>query len=154
MNVRAICKGDFLLPLPPADAVSLFTPEGERLWAGSEWDPAYPMPGGADDASAPGTIFTTESESGTATWIVLDHSDYEMRYARVVPGRIAGTITVACVEAAEPDQTRVSVTYDVTSLSPEGAAFIKELEATYDQFLDDWRQHIIALGDPKADRVQ
>jgi hypothetical protein len=41
----------------------------------------------------------------------------EMRYARVVPGRIAGTIAVTCSEAGEKDQTRVSVTYDITSLS-------------------------------------
>jgi hypothetical protein len=45
-----------------------------------------------------------------------------MRYARFV----SGTITVACTDAAKPDQTRVSVTYDVTSLSREGAVFVKK----------------------------
>jgi hypothetical protein len=142
MNIRALCEGHFLLSLPTAEAVSLFTPEGERLWAGSEWDPVYPITEAADADSAPGTVFLTESDSGSATWIVLDHGDNEMRYARVVPGRIAGTITVTCIGAAEKDQTRVSVTYDITSLGPEGAAFVKELEATYDEFLEDWRQQI------------
>jgi hypothetical protein len=152
MNIRAICEGHFLLPLPPTEAVSLFTPEGERLWAGSEWDPVYPIPEAAHDDSAPGTVFTTGSDSGSATWIVLDHSDNEMRYARVVPGRIAGTITVTCTEAAKPDQTRVSVTYDITSLSPEGTEFVTELEATYDEFLEEWRQEIAAQGAIDAGR--
>jgi hypothetical protein len=146
MNVRAICEGHFLLPLPLAEAVPLFTPEGERLWAGSSWDPIYAIPEAARDHSAPGTVFTTESTGGSATWIVLERSSSGMRYARVAPGRIAGTITVTCTETAEPGQTRVSVTYDVTSLSPEGAVFVEELEATYEEFLEDWRQQVIALG--------
>jgi hypothetical protein len=67
-----------------------------------------------------------------------------VRTRRARPHR--GTITVTCTEAAEPDQTRVSVTYEVTSLSPEGAVFVEELEATYDEFLEDLRQRIVALG--------
>ena len=143
MNVRAICQGSFVLPLPVSHAVPLFTPEGERPWAGSSWDPIYAIPAAAQDDSAPGTVFTTESTGGRATWIVLERGDSGMRYARVVPGRIAGTITVTCTEAAEPSHTRVSVTYDITSLSPEGAAFVEELEASYDEFLEDWRQQIV-----------
>jgi hypothetical protein len=145
MNVRALCEGHFLLPLPPAEAVPLFTPEGERLWAGSSWDPVYALPAAAADDSAAGTVFTTDSAGGSATWIVLDRSNSELRYARVVSGRIAGTITVTC-EAAEPDQTRVGVTYDVTSLGPEGAVFVEELEASYDEFLEGWRQELVALA--------
>jgi hypothetical protein len=38
MNVRAICEARFTLPLPVAAAVPLFTPEGERRWAGQSWD--------------------------------------------------------------------------------------------------------------------
>ena len=53
---------------------------------------------------------------------------------------------VTCSEAAKPDQTRVSITYDVTSLTPERAAFVKELEATYSEFLEDGRQQIITLA--------
>ena len=48
------------------------------------------------------------------------------------------------MQAAAPDQTRVTVSYDVTSLSPEGAAFAQELEAGYDAFLESWRREIIA----------
>jgi hypothetical protein len=143
MNIRAICEGHFTLPLPVASAVPLFTPEGERRWAGSSWDPVYAIPEAAVDDSAPGTVFTTESDDGVATWIVLERRNDGMSYARVAPGRIAGTIMVRCSRRVQ-DETRVTVRYDVTSLGPEGIDFVRELEAGYDAFLQEWRREILA----------
>jgi hypothetical protein len=79
-----------------------------------------------------------------ATWIVLERRQDGMRYARVVNGRIAGTIEVTCAPGTSSNETEVTVTYDVTSLSPDGTVFVKELEATFDAFLDEWRDDIIA----------
>jgi hypothetical protein len=90
MNMRAICEGRFSLSLSVAAAVPLFTPEGERRWAGPPWDPVYAIPEAADDDSAPGTVFTTESAAGNAIWIVLERHDDGMRYARVAPDRMRG----------------------------------------------------------------
>src|ERR687887_2666965 len=132
MNIRAICEGEFTLPLPVAEALPLFTPEGERSWAGSSWDPIYALPGAASDDSAPGTVFTTESAGGRATWIVLERRENGMRYARIAPDRIAGTIDVTFTPFASKDETEVTVVYDVTSLNPEGAAFVQELKVGYD----------------------
>lgn len=142
MNIRAICEGHFTLPLPIAEAVTLFTPEGERRWAGSSWNPLYAVPRAAGDDSAAGTVFTTESDGGAATWIVLEHRDDGMSYARVAPDRIAGTVSVRCSQ--EVGATRVTVRYDVTSLGPEGVRFVEELEAGYDAFLGEWRRAILA----------
>jgi hypothetical protein len=147
MNVRAICEGDFTLPVPMAEAVRLFTPEGERRWAGASWDPVYAIPDAAHDDSAPGTVFTTESAGGRATWIVLERRDDGLRYARIAPDRIAGTISVRCSEDDSPEGTRVTVRYDVTSLGPDGVQFVEELEAGYDAFLDEWRREILAALD-------
>ena len=144
MNARAICEGRFTLPLSVESALPLFTPEGERRWAGSSWDPAYAIPAAAADDSAPGTVFTTASDGGAAIWIVLERRDDGMRYARVAPGRIAGTISVDCAEAASPEETRVTVRYDVTSLGPEGVRYVEEFEEGYDAFLDEWRSEILA----------
>jgi hypothetical protein len=144
MNVRAICNGRFALPMQPAEARTLFTPEGERRWAGSSWNPIYAIPGAADDDSAPGTVFTTESDGGKATWIVLEQRHDGVRYARVAHDRIAGTIDVVCTQGESPSVTEVAVTYDVTSLSPEGTAFVTELEASFEDFLEGWRQEILA----------
>ena len=143
MNARAICTGHFTLPLAVEDAIPLFTPEGERRWAGSSWDPKYAIPEAVEDDSAPGTVFTTESDGGMATWIVLDRRDDGMRYARVVHDRIAGTIDVTCLQGMSSSETKVTVTYDVTSLNPDGLAFVNELEASFDAFLDSWRREII-----------
>jgi hypothetical protein len=142
MNIRAVCEGHFTLPLPVTSAVPLFTPEGERRWAGSSWDPIYAIPEAVSDG-APGTVFTTESDGGEATWIVLERRADGMSYARVVAGRIAGTITVRCLQKAQ-GETRVTVRYDVTSVGPEGVAFVQELEAGYDSFLEEWRHEILA----------
>jgi hypothetical protein len=49
-----------------------------------------------------------------------------MRYARVEHDRIAGTIDVVCTQGESPSITEVVVTYDLTSLSPEGTAFGKK----------------------------
>jgi hypothetical protein len=142
MNVHTICTGSFRLPLPVEDALALFTPEGERPWAGADWDPVYAVPEAAKDDSAPGTVFTTESTGGAATWIVLERRADGMSYARVVPGTIAGTIGVTC-RAVDSGETHVTVTYDSTSLSAEGTAFLQELESDYDAFLDSWREEIV-----------
>jgi hypothetical protein len=144
MNVRAICEGTFTVPLPVTEALPLFTPEGERRWAGSSWNPVYALPESSADDTAPGTVFTTESDGGHTTWIVLERREHGMRYARVAPGRIAGTIDVSCVPSASA-ATDVTVVYDVTSLSPDGAAFIEELRAGYDGFLEGWRQEIVGM---------
>jgi hypothetical protein len=143
MNVRAICSGGFSLPMPPAEALPLFTPEGERKWAGPDWDPQYAIEGAETDDTAPGTVFWTESDGGPATWIVLDRGEHSVRFARISPGRIAGTIAVACEAAG--GGCRVSVTYDVTSLGPGGAAFVRELEGGFERFMEHWRAAILAL---------
>ena len=144
MNVRAICEGEFTLPLPIAEAVPLFTPEGERSWAGASWDPVYAIPDAIRDDSEPGTVFTTEGAGDRATWIVLERSDDGLRYARIAPDRIAGTISVVCSEDDSSEETRVTVRYDVTSLGLDGVQFVEDFEAGYDRFLADWRREILA----------
>jgi hypothetical protein len=36
------------------------------------------------------------------------------------------------------------VTYDITSLDPEGRVFVEELKTSYDEFLAGWRREILA----------
>jgi hypothetical protein len=141
--VRVVCEGRFDLPVPPAEALTLFTPEGERAWAGPAWNPVYPD-SGADHDPAPGTVFTTESHGGDATWVVVERTDSAIRYARFVPGRIAGTIAVRCDPGSADGETEVTVVYDVTSLGTEGAEFVERLQDDYGAFIGGWRREIIA----------
>jgi hypothetical protein len=142
VGVRAVCEGAFDLPLPMDEARRLFTPEGERGWAGEHWDPVYPAGSPAPDGATAGTVFTTESSGGAATWVVVAATASRLAYARVVPGELGGTVDVTLT--ATDGGCRVAVVYDVTSLGPAGARFVRELEAGYDQFLRGWRGAILA----------
>jgi hypothetical protein len=50
---------------------------------------------------------------------------------------------VRCTETAR-GETEVTVTYDVTSLGPEGRAFVDELSDGYEAFLEHWSEAILA----------
>lgn len=70
------------MPLPPAEAIELFTPSGERRWAHG-WDPSFPSP--AADETEPGTVFETRGH-GPLTWVVIEReSGHSMKYAVVAP---------------------------------------------------------------------
>lgn len=114
--VRRRASGGFELPLVAADAISLFTPEGERDWVPG-WLPRYP--GGPDEA--PGTVFTTEALGRETIWVILeiDRSAGRAAYARTTRNLHAGTVRVDCVDIA-PQRCTVSVSYDLTTLSDAG----------------------------------
>jgi hypothetical protein len=50
---RVRLTGTIPVPLPPKDALALFTPTGERAWA-QGWEPHFPGP--AADDTEPGTV--------------------------------------------------------------------------------------------------
>jgi hypothetical protein len=138
----------FFLPLPPEEALHLFTPVGERAWAG-HWDPRFPA-GEHGDGGAPGTVFLT----GDTHWVVADRRDDGVRYARVTPGVRAGTVEVRVTAADEATRgeagredaprggTRVDVRYDITALVADDG---------YDPDLAHWepaiRDHLASMGD-------
>jgi len=120
------CEGTLHVPLPPAEAIHLFTPEGERAWAPG-WDPTH--------ASA--TVFTTDHH-GQTIWVITDQTPDSRRYARVTPGVHAGTVEVRC----EPDgkHTHAHVTYELTALGP--VADLDAFAAHYDAMLAEWQRLI------------
>jgi hypothetical protein len=114
--------GSITVPLPPDEAIALFTPEGERAWA-PDWDPQHHSD----------SVFTTAH----AIWVVLDSEPRAVRYARVAPGAHAGTVAVRC--HADGAVTRAEVTYDLTALTP-GA--LDHFAAGYDDMLVEWERRI------------
>jgi hypothetical protein len=117
------------VPLPPTDAIALFTPTGERAWAPG-WNPQFPSP--VTDDTEPGTVFQTDHASRRSTWTVTRHDPATtIQYATTTPGDRAGLVTVAC--APGQDHTTIAtVNYDLTALTPQANAD-----------LDQW-QHAIA----------
>jgi Polyketide cyclase / dehydrase and lipid transport len=117
---RRLLQGIVHVPLPPDEALALFTPAGERAWAPG-WDPVYP----AEEDTSPGTTFTTHG--GRTFWVIADRTPAGMRYARITPGVHAGTVEVRC--EAGGSGTRAHVTYDLTGLADSG---------TVDHFAEDF----------------
>jgi hypothetical protein len=137
-------SGRFALPIPPAEAFPYFSAEGERRWV-TGWEPvSLHAPRG--DLAQPGAVFSTNVGGELTLWLVLawDHDRFEARYARVTPGSRLGTVTVAC--RAANDGSEVEVTYEMTSLSPEGAATLEAMTPeAFAASLAGWEREIRAV---------
>lgn len=128
----------FHIDLAPAQAMPLFTAEGERRWAHG-WDPET-LSGGTQR----GSVFRTRAHGNETTWIVTDYRPEEHRasYARLVGGRDMGLVDV--LVSAKGSGSDVTVTYTMTALSeaaqPSVAAFLER--AHFDAFIEEWRTSI------------
>jgi hypothetical protein len=128
--------------LPRAQAMALFTAEGERQWADG-WEPRYPEPTRRD---GPGAVFTTAHGGHQTTWIMVDHRPDGVRYARVTQGLTAGTVAVD-VLSSDGHSTHLSVTYDLTALSSAGEAWLAAFDTQYDTEIASWATDIAsAIG--------
>jgi hypothetical protein len=134
--------GSFALPLSPAEALPLFTAEGERSWVPG-WEPQYIHPPHA--SSAAGTVFRTDHGGEETLWIVLRYEPVEgiAEYGRFTPGSRLGTVRVQCTGEGD-SQTRVSVTYALTAVSPSGSeALIAMSIDAFATMLQEWRGLIV-----------
>ncbi|TMR00819.1 SRPBCC family protein [Actinomadura soli] len=123
--------------LPPDESFTLFTPRGEERWVHG-WHPRFPVDG-ADDTE-PGTIFETVHDGETTTWVVLAcEPDRHISYARVTPGRRAGTVSVDI-----GDDGTAAVTYDLTALTGEAARDLDAFATAYPGYLRSWEEAIAA----------
>ena len=119
--------------------MSLFTPEGERSWAGKDgWDPEYPDP---SRTVGVGTVFTTGHGVRTTIWVMVDHTADRVRYARINPSRLAGTVEVRALSAASGG-TDLRVTYDLTALEEDGARDLASFAAGYEEEIATWADDI------------
>jgi hypothetical protein len=141
MSTTLIRAAEIAVDLPAEQAMELFTPEGERSWAGG-WDPQYPQ---ADRREGPGAVFTTGHGGHQTTWIMVDHGPASVRYARVTHGMTAGMVAVEVVGSGE-HSTRVRVTYDLTALTTTGEAWLDAFDAGYDTEIGGWATEISRRG--------
>ena len=147
MAQRVTRTGSFELSIKPADAIGLFTAEGERSWLPG-WVPEYPEDGAGHDAA--GTVFIRRDQGGVQTFIVVENGPLVRRYARITDNVAAGTIEVTCESAGEGAIVRV--TFDLTALSPEGAEWLDSFDSGYDAMMTVWRDWITASELPLAAR--
>ena len=100
------------------DAAPLFGPEGERAWAGDDWNPQFVFPVPARDVE--GAVFTVRHGEHSAVWVntLFDLEGGHMQYVYVLADLLATTIDV-WLHPIDAAHTRVDVTYVRTALRPE-----------------------------------
>jgi hypothetical protein len=100
------------------DAVPLFGPEGERVWAGDDWNPQFVFPVPARDVE--GAVFTVRHGEHTAVWVntLFDLKAGHVQYVYVLADLLVTTVDVR-LHAAGAMHTRVEVTYVRTALRPD-----------------------------------
>ena len=130
-------SGEVRVALPPERAILSFTAEGERAWAPG-WAPEYPD----GDEDAPGTVFTTDAGGVPRVWVILERTPLTAAYARVAPGRSAGTVRVAL--RPDGEHTVAEVAYDLTALDPAADEDLEAFGAAFDDMLGEWERLIAA----------
>jgi hypothetical protein len=145
MNVTL--TGSLTVARPPAEAFDLFTPRGEERWVPG-WRLRFPA--AVTDDTAQGTVFETDVHGRLTTWVVVERAPgRRIRYARVVAGDNAGTVTVDLAEAT-PGHSDVTVTYELTALTASAVEPLRGFAARYRDMLREWAGAIAATLDGEA----
>lgn len=131
-------RAGLALPYPPAQAIWLFSAEGERLWLEDQgWNPDVLRGDGFgenDVFALHGTVFIT---------VIFDADAGRAQYARVKEGETAGMVRVD----VRPDAggSSVEVRYDMTGLSDAGDAALGHMtDAAFAEEIAGWQKAIEA----------
>jgi len=135
---------EFTIDLPVERAAPLFGPEGERAWAGDDWDPHFVYPQPAKDIE--GSVFTIRHAAHTATWVntVFDLRSGRMQYVYFIANIMTATIDVKLTSEGN-DRTRVWVRYQRTALSEEGAEHVRAVGDKDAKSGPEWKAQIDAM---------
>lgn len=133
----------FALPMPPAQALSLFTPRGEEGWVPG-WVPRYIDP--PDGETRQGMLFATHADSVWWTCLEWNPAAGAVRYVRLTPGIKVARVSVSCQSAGQSAAagTRVEVGYEWFALGPAGEAELASLTpAAFADEIEGWRDLIL-----------
>ena len=97
-------------------AFPLFGPDGERSWAGADWNPQFVYPGPAADVQ--GTVFTVKHGAHQAVWVntAFDVEGHHIQYAYFISDVMVTTINLTFLPLDSAD-TKVTVVYERTARS-------------------------------------
>src|ERR1700734_1249245 len=101
---------ELIVHAPLSRAAPLFGPEGERCWAGQNWNPQflYPQPG----KDVQGAVFTGQRGPETSLWVttLFDPEGGRMEYLFFPPGIPVFAVDVR-LTPLDSSSTSVEVTY-------------------------------------------
>ena len=138
--MRHRATGSFDLPIPAAEAISYFTPEGERDWAPG-WDPIYPA---GEVSETPGTVFITSHGDDQTIWTIhaIDRAACAAAYSRHNVDKWAGTVSVRCEDIGSQGCT-VTVDYDTTVLPGGDLAILHHFDdEAYEEMMNHWSEAV------------
>jgi hypothetical protein len=121
---------EFTVHAPYRVTAPLFGPQGERAWAGSDWDPHFLHPQPAQDTQ--GAVFTMEhGHRHHAYWVntAFDLEARHVQYVYIVPDVIATLVDVRFSEI-DPANTKVNVAYERTALNSDANEHVKHAGAS------------------------
>ena len=131
----------FVVRAPLVRAAVLFGPNGERCWAGPNWNPEflYPQPG----KDTQGAVFTVQHGPHKSVWVntVFDPVAGRMQYVSFTPETLVTTVEVR-LTAVDPSNTNVEVTYARTALEAAANDEVEDLGRKDRESGPEWQRAI------------
>lgn len=133
----------FTVEAPFPVAATLFGPESERQWAGSDWNPRllFPRPG----RDVEGAVFTLDRHGQQSVWVNtrFDLKKGRFQYVYFIAGVLVTTIDVRLSHAGAAS-THVAVTYMRTALQSRTNGQVRTLGKKDRESGDHWQRAINA----------
>ena len=142
-SVRVQTSFDLVVRASYAITAPLFGPNGERAWAGEDWNPAFLYPQPAMDVE--GAVFTVNHGTLNAVWVntLFDVEGRQFQYVYFVPNLMVTVIDVRFTPDA-PDRTGVHVVYTRTALTPKGNEHVTAMSEGDKRAGEAWQSTIDA----------
>ena len=125
------------------EAAPLFGPQGERVWAGDDWNPQFIFPVQAHDVE--GAVFIVRHADHNAVWVntIFDVENGRMQYVYVLADLLATTIDVH-LHPIDGQHTKVDITYTRTALRPEADEHVAAMSRHDREQGPEWESKINA----------
>jgi hypothetical protein len=132
---------EFVVRAPLIRAAALFGPEGERCWAGEQWNPEFLFPQPGKDIQ--GAVFTVQRGPQKSVWVntLFDTVAGRMQYVSFIPEAVVSTVEVR-LSPIGGASTRVEVTYVRTALNIAANEDVQAMGRSDAQSGPDWQQAI------------
>jgi hypothetical protein len=131
----------FVVHAPYAMTAPLFGPNGERAWAGKDWDPKFIHPQPPSDVE--GAVFTVRDGPLTKVWVntVFNLDARHIQYVYFLPELLVTTIDVR-FKIIDAGTTQVNVVYTRTALTPAGNEQVSRMSEFDRKASHEWQQAI------------
>jgi hypothetical protein len=122
---------------PYGAAFPLFGPDGERSWAGPDWNPQFVRPKSAADIQ--GTVFKVKHGAHEAVWVntAFDIEGRRIQYAYFINDVMVTTISLTFLPL-DSVSTKVSVIYERTALNVAANEAVQQFGAADRARGADW----------------